>query len=834
MIIFVADAFKEDYIGGAELTTEALIEDYIYPSIKVRSQELTPSLIKKYSDNFWVFGNFSLISPNLLLNIAKNINYAVVEYDYKFCKFRSVKKHIAAEGSCNCHVEYTGKIASIFFAKAKSIFWMSKKQQQIYLERFSFLKESKNVVLNSVFDKPTLEYFKNIKLPKKNNKWLILNSSSWIKGTDDAVEYAKENQLEFEIVNNLSYNDMLKKIAESKGLIFLPKAGDTCPRIVIEAQLLGCELILNDNVQHKDEPWFENSHTTLEHMESRATFFWQKIVEINTEYISLPTSNKESKGLHYKIIIPFYNVEKWISTCIRSVKSQDYKDFMCVLVDDMSTDNSLSIIREEIKGDPRFKLIVNEQKKYALQNIYEGIQHTNPNDEDVIVTLDGDDWLASNSVLSILNDEYEEHGCWITYGNYIEYPSWTHGKFSTNIPQKVIEENSFREHQWMSSHLRSFKYKIWRNIKKEDLLDSTGSFYRMSWDMAFMFPMLEMAGEKQKFISKTLYVYNRDNPLNDDKIDNRLQIQTENHIRSKDKYQKIERIKHDLSDCTFIIPLKVESEDRKFNISTTVPYILENFITNIIIHETFEEHSQISDLIEKYGDNIKVISNKEPNNVPYHRTKYLNLMLDKVQTPITINYDSDILLPISSYIEAAEKIRTGKMDLVYPFYNSNYKFETGQNTVCPTCNHETLYFMQGQYRIFQNNPNREKLRQTLDLSVLDLEDKDAMYDSAYGFCQFFNTKSYREGFKENENFIAYGPEDYERYERFSRLGYDVCHLEGFVYHLEHSRTPDSWVTNTHFNHNNGLHETIKRLSNKELVEYYESQDYLKEKVITEE
>ena len=106
--------------------------------------------------------------------------------------------------------------------------------------------------------------------------------------------------------------------------------------------------------------------------------------------------------MHFKIIVPFYNVEKWILNCIRSVKLQEYKNFQCILVDDISTDNTVSVIEKEIENDNRFVLLKNEKKCFALENIYNAIQFSNPNDEDVIVTLDGDDWFASKKVLDIL------------------------------------------------------------------------------------------------------------------------------------------------------------------------------------------------------------------------------------------------------------------------------------------------------------------------------------------------------------------------------------------------------------------------------------------------
>ncbi|HEY9838671.1 MAG TPA: hypothetical protein V6D27_17445, partial [Vampirovibrionales bacterium] len=96
------------------------------------------------------------------------------------------------------------------------------------------------------------------------------------------------------------------------------------------------------------------------------------------------------------------------------------------------------------------------------------------------------------------------------------------------------------EAPWMTSHLRTFKYLLWRNIKLEDLQDENGNFYRMAGDLATMFPMLEMAAERSRFIPETLLIYNRSNPLNADKIDGNLQLAIDQKIRSSQKYQRLE------------------------------------------------------------------------------------------------------------------------------------------------------------------------------------------------------------------------------------------------------------------------------------------------------
>ena len=242
---------------------------------------------------------------------------------------------------------------------------------------------------------------------------------------------------------------------------------------------------------------------------------------------------------HFIVIVPFYNVSKWIQYNIASIMKQTYVNFDCYLIDDLSTDNTCELIDNMIVGDNRFHLIKNKIKKLALRNIFDAIEFANTNPEDIIVTLDGDDWLYSKDVLEHLNNVYNEKDCWLTYGSYAEFPSGNRGKFARQIPQQIVEQKLFRKAPWCSSHLRTFKHHLWKKIKHKDLLDTDGNFYKMTWDLSFMFPMLEMANTRSFFIEKLLYVYNLDNPYNDHKVDNSYQLKLEAEIRNKEVYDTV-------------------------------------------------------------------------------------------------------------------------------------------------------------------------------------------------------------------------------------------------------------------------------------------------------
>jgi len=538
MIVFVSDLFIKDYVGGGELSTQTLIETSLLPVAQINSRYLTIEVMKQYKDAFWIFGNFTEVNLECLVYAIKNLSYSVIEYDYKFCNYRSPEKHIIEEGSCNCQKTQLAKAVTMFMLHAKSVMWMSHDQKQRYMEQFPFLEKANNHVLSSLFTHETLNYLNSLRNKKKNNKYLIINSQSWIKGTQDCVLYAKRNNLEYELVGGLEYKEVLEKLASSRGIIFLPKGGDTCPRFTIEAKILDCDLILNDNVQHKDEEWFATPDSCLEYMYDRPEAFWEVTEEVwNCE---TPITEIQEPSQTFRIITPFYNTEGFIGRTIYSLKRQNNKNFKCYMIDDCSDDRSPTIAALSTASDDRFELVQNLDKKYALGNIAETIGNIEDiDDEDIIILLDGDDWLPSNKTLSHLEKVYNSQDCLMTYGSYVYAPHGEKGVEPSQYPQDIINNNSFRTDQWRASHLRTFKHKLWKEINHDDLKNSEG-YYKVAYDQAIMLPLLEMAAERATYIPEVMHVYNRINPLNVDKTKQQEQFETAQEVRAKKPYQRLE------------------------------------------------------------------------------------------------------------------------------------------------------------------------------------------------------------------------------------------------------------------------------------------------------
>lgn len=243
---------------------------------------------------------------------------------------------------------------------------------------------------------------------------------------------------------------------------------------------------------------------------------------------------------NFVIVIPSYKNAQWCEKNILSTLTQNYENYRVIFTDDNSPDNTFEkvekVVRNHQKSD-KISLHKNSVRVGALENLYNMI--TSCNDNEIILTLDGDDWLANDNVLSKLDTIYSDEQVWMTYGQYKNYPDGGMG-VSKPIPHNIITGNSYRQYTWCSSHLRTFYAWLFKKIKVDDL-KYNGKFMSSAWDATIMYPQLEMSYMHSRFIQDVLYIYNLENPINDHKVDVNLQQWFDHYVRTMPKYSKIEK-----------------------------------------------------------------------------------------------------------------------------------------------------------------------------------------------------------------------------------------------------------------------------------------------------
>jgi glycosyltransferase involved in cell wall biosynthesis len=294
--------------------------------------------------------------------------------------------------------------------------------------------------------------------------------------------------------------------------------------------------------------------------------------------------------MKFKIVIPTYNTENWIQRCVISILNQTFKDFECVIINDSSTDSTRQKI-EELKQylDNRFKIVHNSKNVKALQNIVDGFNLLNCKDdpESILMVIDGDDFLYSEWSLDIVRQAYEQTNCLLSYGNWIGWPDGSSSNCRPIHPD-IHKNRNYRGLPFAFSHLRTWKSKLWYNINDKDLRDEKGNYYESGWDVSFMLPMIEMAGERTLFIPNVLYCYNRINPISDDKIKQSQQIQFDNEIRKKQKYSIFEELK-DYSNASGLL------NKNRFDIAAKTMYT-NSYIKNLNVNfykDLYLEHLKV-------------------------------------------------------------------------------------------------------------------------------------------------------------------------------------------------------------------------------------------------
>ena len=289
-IVFVSDFFVEHYHGGAELTMQAIM-DACPPGhevIKIQSHLLTPELVNKYDSSYWILVNFSGCSQESLIEIVvQELDYSIIECDYKYCKYRSSHLHFLKENKqCDCQEQrHPGLFVRGLMRRAHKVFFMSQGHLDEYLRVFGpkFGNINNFVVQVSTWSQEHLDLLEKLSKTPKNGKWAVLGGASWIKNQSFCEDKLRSDRIPYDVIGGLPYEQFLEKLSQYKGLCFHPLGFDTCPRIVIEARLMGLELDLGELVQHTKDTWWTEAQSPEQlsaWLRFRPQSFWKTLGDI--------------------------------------------------------------------------------------------------------------------------------------------------------------------------------------------------------------------------------------------------------------------------------------------------------------------------------------------------------------------------------------------------------------------------------------------------------------------------------------------------------------------------------------------------------------------------
>jgi glycosyltransferase involved in cell wall biosynthesis len=197
-----------------------------------------------------------------------------------------------------------------------------------------------------------------------------------------------------------------------------------------------------------------------------------------------------------------WNSKNLVPRCLESIFKQTNKDFTIFWVDDASTDGANILAKKLLEEQQEIPFVFKQNNTHlalvSLNRQWGFLGHKIP-DNTIILTVDADDYIAHDKVFCLYRELYDKTGANIIYGQH-QYPNGILGGCK-EYPENIKQNRDYRTYDWYLSHMRTFKYKLWKNIRKESLLEYCA-------DLPTMFDMAEMVNPNTIiFNPEVTYIY---------------------------------------------------------------------------------------------------------------------------------------------------------------------------------------------------------------------------------------------------------------------------------------------------------------------------------------
>ena len=218
----------------------------------------------------------------------------------------------------------------------------------------------------------------------------------------------------------------------------------------------------------------------------------------------------ESKAL-ISIIVPIYNVEKYLRQCLDSIQDQSYQNFECLLINDGSPDNSADICKEYVSKDPRFRYIEKENGGVSsARNL--GLEHSKG---EYITFIDSDDWVDSD-YLEVLYKSLTDEKADVAVSTYKQF-NMDDNNYYVHSYQRGYEKKIFTGPELIDEFIaldtfdHSYRFVCGKLVRK-CLLDKIAFNEKttLGEDMEFWLK-LYLISNKIVYVNRDSYVYRVDN-----------------------------------------------------------------------------------------------------------------------------------------------------------------------------------------------------------------------------------------------------------------------------------------------------------------------------------
>lgn len=383
--------------------------------------------------------------------------------------------------------------------------------------------------------------------------------------------------------------------------------------------------------------WKQHFYLKLEKYLPREDF--KRVNRINRDVARIfgrKFTNEDDLNVHPKIgkerrivvISPFRNAFNYIESHCLSIDQQDYDNYVHILIDDNSSDNSYKNIPE---SDKRI-VITNSARQGCISNQISAIENHVKSD-DIVIFLDGDDFLVSNNTIFDYYNRLYDENYEFTYGSMWslcdEIPL-----IAQDYPKAVKENKSYRKHMfnWKIpyTHLRTVKGEYCLNLKT-DVFKKNGEYMKSGMDNPLFYELIEQVEpDKIKAVKEIMCYYNDVNPLNDYKVN-----EIEQNTNADVSYKKDITMKKIL----IAVPTNnsIEADTFKSIYDLDIP---EGYVTQLEFFYGYQV-DQIRNLIAEWGKHYDYVLHVDSD-----------IVLPKDTFTRLLSYDKDIVS--GTYIQRIE------------------------------------------------------------------------------------------------------------------------------------------------------------------------------------
>tara|TARA_A200000159_G_scaffold164833_1_gene196648 strand:+ start:6053 stop:7636 length:1584 start_codon:yes stop_codon:yes gene_type:complete len=251
MIAFIADFFESDIPGGAE-RNDAVLLAHLKSKYNVKELLSRNCKINDIIDSsIIIIGNFVHLPEDVKQYIAHKKKYVIYEHDHKYVKTRDPSKFK------DFIIPQSQLVNEEFYRSAQKIVCLGVKQVEIINRSFDF-EEGKCVSIGtSLWTESSLEMIRDFSHSEKKEKVAIVDYQNPIKNTKKAIAFCESKGIDYDLISSDDPKDFLKILSHYKSLVFFPGVLESLCRLVVEAKMMGCQIITTPkNLGASYEDWF--------------------------------------------------------------------------------------------------------------------------------------------------------------------------------------------------------------------------------------------------------------------------------------------------------------------------------------------------------------------------------------------------------------------------------------------------------------------------------------------------------------------------------------------------------------------------------------------------